>query len=76
MTLQAYHLSDYQEFMIGNQDFRGSFGHFGGKFVLSPRVFFSLLEIKIEFSVFLQSIGENEYGKTGHSKIFTFLRHL
>ena len=24
----------------------------------------------------LQSIGENEYGKTGHSKIFTFLRHF
>ena len=24
----------------------------------------------------LQSIGGNEYGKTGHSKIFTFLRHF
>ena len=24
----------------------------------------------------LQSIGENEYDKTGHSKIFTFLRHF
>ena len=24
----------------------------------------------------LQSIGEDEYGKTGHSKIFTFLRNF
>ena len=24
----------------------------------------------------LQSIGENEYGKTGHSKIFTFVSHF
>ena len=24
----------------------------------------------------LQSIGENEYGKTGHSKILTFLKHF
>ena len=24
----------------------------------------------------LQSIGENEYGKTGHSKIFSFWRHF
>ena len=24
----------------------------------------------------LQSIGENEYGKTGRSKVFTFLRHF
>ena len=24
----------------------------------------------------LQSIGKNEYGKTGHSKIVTFLRHF
>ena len=24
----------------------------------------------------LQSIGGNEYGKTGHSKMFTFLRHF
>ena len=24
----------------------------------------------------LQSIGKDEYGKSGHSKIFTFLRHF
>ena len=40
------------------------------------------LEIEIKFCVFLtvfttlQSIGGNEYGKTGHSKLFTFMRHF
>ena len=29
-----------------------------------------------KFPILDLSIGENKYGKTGHSKIFTFLRHF
>ena len=32
--------------------------------------------LKVMVFITLQSIGENEYGKTGQSKIFTFLRHV
>ena len=32
--------------------------------------------VRLTVFITLQSIGENEYGKTGHSKIFTFFEAL